>query len=194
MTTTVAIAAEDLLTELVAEGCDRVVVSALIDSAIDAGLNLDQDDDEPTVLDGGESELIREHAEAARDARWMVCIDTLSDLRAGGDDPVVLAYDHLEAGEDEVLVDGVTMTRDNADDLLGEYLDAYADAWVAAAEQLGHDGRVYDGPVGAEARQANERTGRLRGVTDDEDVFDIVNAAANATWAAVERPVLDQLV
>ena len=118
MTTTVSIAAEDLLTELVAEGCDPTLVSSLIDSMMYAGLNLDQNDDGPALLDGGEAELIREHAEAARDARWVVC----------------------------------------------------------------------------EARQANERTGQLRGITDDEDVFDLVNAAANATWAAVERPVLDQLV
>lgn len=194
MTTTVAIAAEDLLTELVAEGCDPTLVSSLIDSMMYAGLNLDQNDDGPALLDGGEAELIREQAEAARDARWVVCIDTLSDLRDGGDDPVVQAYDRIEAGEDEVVVDGVTMTADNADDMLGAYLEAYEAAWIAAADQLGHDGRVYDGPIGAEARQANERTGQLRGITDDEDVFDLVNAAANATWAAVERPVLDQLV
>lgn len=182
MTTTTSITAEHLAADLDTDGYDPDVTAALIDSMIDAGLDLDQPDD-GWILTADEAETIRAQVAAAHPSAWVVQIDTRSDLRAGADETLLALDAFAEDAADgaSTVIDGVTVTADEVDDLTERYLAAVEAAWIAQASTLGYVGRAFDGPASARAREENEGLARMKRL-DEDRAFDLVVHAGIEVW------------
>ena len=125
---------------------------------------------------------------------WIVQIDTANDLCDGGNDTYLALsaltqgdeYCHVltdlpivAEGAESAVIDGVTVTADEADDMLDAWVGAVTAAWIARANEMGYVGQRYDGAESSEADRENERIGQARGMSD---IWEAVNGATVDVW------------